>query len=68
MKKKHSYYINTFSVFGVANSQQVPQFSQNMFNKLVNNPGSAGSSDLINATLLHRSQWMGFEGSHKHLT
>ena len=44
-------------------AQQVPQFSQNMFNKLANNPGSAGSSQSINAIVLHRSQWMGFEGS-----
>ena len=44
-------------------AQQVPQFSQNMFNKLANNPGSAGSSQSINAIALHRSQWMGFEGS-----
>ena len=44
-------------------SQQVPQFSQNMFNKLANNPGSAGSSESINTTVLHRSQWMGFDGA-----
>ena len=44
-------------------AQQVPQFSQNMFNKLANNPGFAGSSQSINAIVLHRSQWMGFEGA-----
>tara|TARA_B100000900_G_scaffold151990_1_gene129064 strand:+ start:8738 stop:9682 length:945 start_codon:yes stop_codon:yes gene_type:complete len=40
--------------------QQVPQFSQNMFNKLANNPGFAGSRDAISTTVLQRSQWMGF--------
>lgn len=62
--KKNILIISILSLFfGVANSQQVPQFSQNMFNKLANNPGSAGSSDAINATVLHRTQWMGFEGA-----
>ena len=48
---------------GVSQAQQVPQFSQNMFNKLANNPAIAGSSESINATALHRSQWMGFDGA-----
>ena len=42
--------------------QQVPQFSQNMFNKLANNPAFAGSRDAISTTVLQRSQYMGFEG------
>ena len=49
--------------FGISSAQQVPQFSQNMFNKLANNPGSAGSGQAICATVLHRSQWMGFDGA-----
>ena len=49
--------------FGTAISQQVPQFSQNMFNKLANNPGYTGSSEAINAMVLHRSQWIGFDGA-----
>ena len=49
--------------FGVSQAQQVPQFSQNMFNKLANNPAIAGSSEKVNATVLHRSQWMGFDGA-----
>jgi len=48
---------------GSLKAQQVPQFSQNMFNKLANNPAVAGSSESINAILLHRSQWMGFGGA-----
>ena len=50
-------------IFGSLQAQQVPQFSQNMFNKLANNPAISGSSESINATVLHRSQWMGFEGA-----
>ena len=44
------------TVFG----QQDPQFTQNMFNKLANNPGFAGSRGVIATSILHRSQWMGF--------
>jgi len=44
-------------------AQQDPQFSQNMFNKLANNPGFAGSRGNISTSVLHRSQWIGFEGA-----
>ena len=44
-------------------AQQDPQFSQNMFNKLANNPGFAGSRGNVATSVLHRSQWMGFEGA-----
>ena len=40
--------------------QQDPQFTQNMFNKLANNPGFAGSRGVIATSILHRSQWIGF--------
>ena len=43
-------------------SQQDAQFTQNMFNKLSVNPGSAGHNGGFCATLLTRSQWIGFDG------
>ena len=46
-------------------AQQEPQFSQNMFNILPVNPGYAGSSDAICATLLYRNQWVGWAGTPK---
>ena len=62
--KKTILFISLITLcFGVSKAQQVPQFSQNMFNKLANNPAIAGSSESINATVLHRSQWMGFDGA-----
>ena len=62
--KKTILFITLITLFfGVSKAQQVPQFSQNMFNKLANNPAIAGSSESINATVLHRSQWMGFDGA-----
>ncbi|MBL4587323.1 MAG: type IX secretion system membrane protein PorP/SprF [Flavobacteriales bacterium] len=47
----------------VANAQQDPQFSMNMFNKLYMNAGYAGSSGGICGTALHRQQWVGFDGA-----
>jgi len=44
-------------------AQQDAQFSQNMFNKLANNPGYTGSNQAISAIGLFRSQWTGFEGA-----
>ncbi|MCK9324701.1 MAG: type IX secretion system membrane protein PorP/SprF [Bacteroidales bacterium] len=47
----------------MAFSQQDPQFSQNMFNHMAVNPGFAGSQGLVNATMMNRQQWIGFEGN-----
>ena len=47
----------------VANAQQDPQFSLNRFNQLAVNPGFAGSSGIINFSLLNRYQWVGFSGA-----
>lgn len=43
----------------VAYSQQEPQFSQYMFNRLSYNPGYAGSNGAICITGFYRNQWMG---------
>jgi len=50
------------SIFAVK-AQQDPQFSQNRFNQLTVNPGFAGSTGLINVSLLNRFQWLGFPGA-----
>ena len=62
MKKIFILILGVISVITVS-AQQDPQFSQNMFNKLANNPGFAGSRGIIATSVLHRSQWMGFEGA-----
>jgi type IX secretion system PorP/SprF family membrane protein len=59
MKRILVLLLALLSVVGVS-AQQDPQFSQNMFNKLANNPGFAGSRSVISTCVLHRSQWMGF--------
>jgi len=59
MKKIIILILAVISVITVS-AQQAPQFSQNMFNKLANNPGFAGSRGVIATSILHRSQYMGF--------
>jgi type IX secretion system PorP/SprF family membrane protein len=48
---------------GVAVAQQDPQFTQFMYNKLIYNPGYAGTSNAICGVLQYRQQWAGFTGS-----
>jgi type IX secretion system PorP/SprF family membrane protein len=61
---KRIVFALTFLTFiVVANGQQDPQYSQNMFNTMSVNPGYAGSNDAICASLIHRQQWVGFDGA-----
>jgi len=43
-------------------AQQDPNFTQYMYNTMSINPAYAGSRDVFSATVLHRSQWLGFDG------
>lgn len=54
-----------FCVTTLVRGQFDPQFSQNMFNQLTNNPGYAGSSGMFNLSAINRQQWVGFEGAPK---
>ncbi|WP_431157962.1 PorP/SprF family type IX secretion system membrane protein [Winogradskyella poriferorum] len=51
-------------VLGISASfgQQLPQFTQYMFNTISINPAYAGSRETFSAVGLHRSQWVGLEG------
>ena len=42
--------------------QQLPQFTQYMFNTISINPAYAGSRETFSAVGLHRSQWVGLKG------
>lgn len=46
---------------GVA--QQLPQFTQYMYNTISINPAYAGSRETLSVVGLHRSQWVGLEGA-----
>ncbi len=43
-------------------AQQLPQFTQYMYNTIAINPAYAGSRETLNVIGLHRSQWAGFAG------
>ena len=43
-------------------AQQLPQFTQYMFNTISINPAYAGSRETLSVIGLHRSQWVGLEG------
>ncbi len=43
-------------------AQQLPQFTQYMYNTIAINPAYAGSRETLNIIGLHRSQWLGFPG------
>ena len=46
-----------------ASAQQDPQYTQYMYNTMAINPAYAGSTGTLEATLLHRSQWVGISGA-----
>lgn len=48
---------------GTITAQQDAQYTQFMFNKVVYNPGYAGSAEMPSLTAIHRSQWTGLEGA-----
>ncbi|MBA2613637.1 MAG: type IX secretion system membrane protein PorP/SprF [Bacteroidetes bacterium] len=48
---------------GVAVAQQDPQFTQFMHNKLIYNPGYAGTSGAICGVAQFRQQWVNFDGA-----
>lgn len=51
-------------IFGLCvHAQQEPQYTQYMYNTLTINPGYTGSPGVLQANLLHRSQWVGIPGA-----
>jgi type IX secretion system PorP/SprF family membrane protein len=64
MKKNIVFNIATFMLLFSSNvfSQQLPQFTQYMFNTISINPAYAGSREALSVVALHRSQWVGLGG------
>ncbi|WP_299885538.1 type IX secretion system membrane protein PorP/SprF [uncultured Lacinutrix sp.] len=50
-----------FFSFAFSFAQQLPQFSQYMFNTISINPAYAGSRETLSVVGLHRSQWVGLD-------
>jgi len=63
MKKPIFSILLSMGLLTVLYSQSDPVSSQYMFNHLLYNPGSAGSSGMICATAMTRQQWVGLKGA-----
>lgn len=61
MKKISLLLLLVYSL--LTQAQQDPQITQFMYSKLIYNPGYAGTSDALCATLLGRKQWVSFPGA-----
>lgn len=61
---KRTFYTVLLVSFGMsAQAQQDPQFTQYMFNNLYVTPAYAGVDGVTQLTVIHRSQWMGYQSS-----
>ncbi len=60
--RKHIFVLALgFTLFSSA--QQLPQFTQYVYNTMSINPAYAGSRETLNVTALHRNQWAGIDGN-----
>lgn len=64
MKKLYPLLIVLFFATSVV-AQQLPQFTQYMYNTISINPAYAGSRDGFSITALNRNQWAGVDGGPK---
>ena len=62
MKKIYPVILVLFISVGMK-AQQLPQFTQYMYNTISINPAYAGNRDALSIIGLHRSQWVGIEGA-----
>ena len=62
--KRIKHYIIVIALLSctVGIAQQLPQFTQYMYNTISINPAYAGSREALSIVGLHRSQWVGFDG------
>ena len=62
---KKVLYIVAFSICcsSLLTAQQEAHFTQFMYNKLLLNPAFAGAREVGSIMVLHRSQWIGFDGA-----
>ncbi len=61
---KKIHYLLLLLIFPLLSySQQLPQFTQYMFNTISINPAYAGSREKLNISFLNRNQWVGITGA-----
>ncbi|MDD4149015.1 MAG: type IX secretion system membrane protein PorP/SprF [Bacteroidales bacterium] len=63
MNKKIILIIAALGFMGVLTAQQIPMYSQYMFNRMLLNPAVAGSETDIPIQLVVRQQWVGFDNA-----
>jgi len=64
MKSIKNYLVIAAAFIGAnITAQQLPQFTQYLYNTVSINPAYAGSREAINVTALHRNQWSGLDGN-----
>jgi type IX secretion system PorP/SprF family membrane protein len=64
MRKLHYPALLAFSLWAhAAFGQQDPMFTNYQFNSLIFNPAYAGSNEHLTLNVIHRQQWVGFEGA-----
>jgi type IX secretion system PorP/SprF family membrane protein len=61
--KKLLYIICLLALVGEASGQQLPLFSQYVYNKFMINPAHAGSDGYTSFNLTMREQWIGYKGA-----
>jgi len=59
LQMKRLFILSIFLVTAVTSAQQLPQFTQYVYNTMSVNPAYAGSRETLNITGLHRNQWAG---------
>lgn len=59
--KKIIIIIFALGIYGAINAQQLPLYSQYMFNRMLINPGVTGSEKDLPVQLAVREQWVGFD-------
>lgn len=63
--KKIGFGIFLLVTFKVVFGQQDPQFNHYLFNSLFYNPGYTAMEGVARATLIHRSQWLGYSPTNE---
>lgn len=59
--KKIIIIIFAIGIYGAINAQQLPMYSQYMFNRMLINPGVTGSEKDLPVQIAIRQQWVGFD-------
>jgi type IX secretion system PorP/SprF family membrane protein len=63
--KRTVYILILFLIGGLSYGQQLPLYSQYLYNKFLINPAVAGSDGYTSVSLTAREQWVGYSGAPK---